>query len=184
MIDMDAWDAAGFAAGIDERVVIPGQHSLDMLADATYLTRLFTVLSPHEMLDDPTFHASSGLPEVGTTIDVTRVNDCDDGPTVYELPDGRSVALTDGGTMPDLDLPAAERIEHIPMTGPAQVEVDNGPDIDKAIDAYNATRLSGPAPNCSVRRVPAEGVLTFLAVFGIAGLQRRGGRRRRSARRD
>jgi hypothetical protein len=178
LIDLEAWNAAGFASALAERIVTPGQHALEMLASASYLTRLYTVLSPHEMLEDPLFHETSGLGPIDSTISVTRVNDCDGGPTVFDLPDGRSVALTESGTMPNLDLPAAERIERIPMMGPPQIELDNGPAIDAALAAYNETRLSGPGAACSVRRVRAEGLFGMLAVFGIAWLHR--SRRRRT----
>ncbi len=173
LIDLAAWDPAGFAAAFEERISGPGAHAVAMLADAEYLTRLYTVLSPHEMLEDPLFHTTSGLETIGTVRDAARINDCDGGPTVFELPDGRSVALTEQGTMPDLELPAAARIEQIPMTGPAQIEVDNGPEIDAALAAFNDSRMSGPAPNCSVRKREAEGLLAMLAVFGIAWLHRR-----------
>ena len=176
LIDADAWDPTAFAAALDEQIVGPGDHAVEMLADATYLTRLYTVLSPHEMTEDPLFHVVRGVGNVDTLFDATRVNDCDGGPTVFELPDGRSVALTEGGTMPDLELPVAARIERIPAMGPAQVEVDNEPEIDAALDAYNRTRLTGPSPSCTVRRGDSgrtEGVLGVLAVFVIAGLHRR-----------
>ncbi|MFO7561420.1 MAG: DUF2330 domain-containing protein [Enhygromyxa sp.] len=177
MIDPVAWSSLAFGMALEDRIITPGQHALEMLTDASYVTRLFTVISPHEMIDDPLFHETSGLPTVDSTINATRINDCDGGPTVFELPDGRSIALSESGTMPDLDLPAAERIEQVPAMGPPQVEVDNGPTIDAALAAYNDTRMSGPGPNCSVRGVRAEGLFGMLAVFGIAWLHR--GRRRR-----
>lgn len=177
-IDPLAWDPAKFAEALDERVVTPGRHALEMLVDADYLTRLYTVISPHEMLEDPLFHETEGLPEVPSSFNATRVNDCDGGPTVFELPDGRSVALTDAGDMPELGLPAAALIQRIPAMGPPQVEVDNTAQIDAALEAHNAANLSGPAPSCSVRPGRFEGFLTMFSVFGIAWLSR--GRRRRT----
>src|SRR5690606_21668273 len=163
----------------DDRTIVPGRHALDMRTDAEYLTRLYTVISPQEMIEDPLPHETDGLGTLDSTISATRINDCDGAPTVVELPDGRSVALTDTNSMPELELPAAERIERVPMMGPPQVEVDNGPDIDAAIAAWNDTRLVGPGPSCSVRQARAEGVFTILAVFGIAWFHR--GRRRRTS---
>jgi hypothetical protein len=91
------------------------------------------------------------------------------------LPDGQTVALTDAGTMPMLDdNPAALRIELIPMTGPAQVEVDNAEQIDATLDEWNDTRLVGPgAGNCSIGRVRVEALFGLLAIFGIAWFNRR-----------
>jgi hypothetical protein len=175
-IDVVAWgQPPGLAADFDERISGPGVHALDMLDDADYLTRLFTLISPHEMIEDPLFHETSGLPPVDNNIIATRVTDCDGGPTYYELDDGRTVATDEGGAMPDLDQnPAAERIEQVPMMGPAQVEVDNGPTIDELVDAYNDTRLDGPeAGNCAVRRGGVEGLLGLFALFGIMWINRR-----------
>ena len=171
LIDPVLWSAPpGFAAEFQDRIAGPGQHARDMLSDADYLTRLFTLLSPHEMIEDPLFHETDGLPTLDNNIAATRVNDCDGGPSYMELPDGRTVALTDGGSMPNLgDNPAAERIEQVPMMGPPQVETNNSGDIDDILDTYNDGRLTGPqAGDCSIGRVNLEGLLALMAIFGIA----------------
>jgi hypothetical protein len=175
-IDQFVWSALpGFAADFDARISGPGQHAVDMLADATTLTRLFTLLSPHEMIEDPLFHETDSLPTVDNNIAATRVNDCDGGPSYIELPDGSRVALTDGGTMPELDgNPAARRIEQVPLMGPPQVELDNADTIDALLDEYNDTRLVGPeANNCSIGRVGLEALFGLFAIFGIAWFNRR-----------
>jgi hypothetical protein len=173
LIDPNAWDAAAFAAAFEERIAGPGQHALDMLSDADYLTRLYTVISPHEMIEDPLFHETSGLEEVDPTITSTQVFDCEGGPTFIQMPDRRDIALSDGGNMPGLNVPAAERIETIPLMGPPQIVVDNGPEIDAAIDEWNQSQLTGPTQTfCAVRRAPVEGVFAMFALFGIAWLHR------------
>jgi hypothetical protein len=179
LIDPVAWgQQPGFAADFAERISIPGAHAAAMLTDADYLTRLFTMLSPHEMLEDPLFHLTDGLPTVDNNIVATRVNDCDGGPTYFELPDGQKVAVDEGGAMPDIDgNPAALRIEQVPMMGPPQVEQDNAAEIDALLAAYNDTRLTGPSSGCSIGRFGLQGVLELLAIFGIAYFNR-GGRRR------
>jgi hypothetical protein len=178
-IDPVAWSAQpGFAADFESRIFGPGQHAVDMLASATYLTRLFTLLSPHEMLEDPLFHETDGLSSVDNNIVATRVNDCDGGPGYIELPDGQQIALTDAGLMPDLEgNPAALRIEQIPMMGPPQVEVDNADTIEALLAEYNDTRLVGPeAGICSIGRIGVEALFGLFALFGIAWFNR--GRRR------
>jgi hypothetical protein len=180
-IDPVAWSAQpGFASEFAERISTPGQHALDMLGDASQLTRLYTLLSPHEMIEDPTFHVTDALPTVDNDITATRFNDCDGGPSYFELPgwsaDGeiRTVALTDAGTMPDLEgNPAALRIELIPMMGPAQVEVDNAAQIDALLDEWNAGQLDGPAPGCAIEGFGARELLAMLGIFGIIGFNRR-----------
>ncbi len=173
-IDLDAWMAQpGFAADFAERIVNPAQHAVDMLADATQLTRMFTLLSPHEMIEDPTFHLVDSLPDVDGTVSATRFNDCD-GPDYFELPDGRKVVLSEVGTMPELEgNPAAERIELVPMMGPAQAEVDNSATIDALIEEWNASQLDGPGPGCRVEGFGAREVFAILGVFGIAWFSRR-----------
>lgn len=159
-----------FSDAFGEHIVIPGQHAVLMLSSSSYLTRLFTLISPHEMLEDPVFHETE-LADVSPQFAATRVNDCDGGPTYFELPDGRQVVVDDGGPMPQLDgMPAAERIERVPMLGPAQVELDNQGLIDELIDEYNAGLIRGPQPNCSIARPRLEGLL---AMFGIAWGSRR-----------
>ena len=175
MIDPVLWSAPpGFAADIQDRIVGPGEHAVTMLEGTTTLTRLYTLISPHEMIDDPLFHETDSLPTVDNNITATRVNDCDSSDSWYELSDGRIVALTEGGAMPDLDgNPAAERIEQVPMMGPAQVEVDNRDLIDDLLADWNDGRISGPDPGCSIGRVGLGELLAMLGIFGIAWGHRR-----------
>ena len=179
-IDLVAWSAPpGFAADFEERISGPGQHALGMLLDATYLTRLFTMLSPHEMIEDPTFHETEGLPSVDNSFSATLVTSCGDGPSYIVLPDGHSIALTDNQSMPDIEgNAAAMRIEQIPMMGPPQVEVDNAATIDALLDEWNDSRKTGPkAGNCSIGPISFEAIFGLMAIFGIAWFNR-GSRRR------
>jgi hypothetical protein len=186
-IDPIAWQTQpGFAAEFEERIAGPATHATAMLVDADYLTRLYTLISPHEMLEDPLFHETSSLGDVDTAITATRVNTCDDSPNYMETPDGRTVALEDFGTYPSFDaMPCAERIERVPMMGPAQVETDNAAAIDEIIDAHNQGRVTGPSPfGCSLARLRPEALLTMLALFGLAWTQRSPRQARRRRRRD
>jgi hypothetical protein len=138
---------------------------------------MFTLISPHEMIEDPTFHVVDSLPSVDNNIVATRFNDCDGGASYIELPPsfmGSTVALTDGGTMPDLEgNPAALRIELIPMTGPAQVELDNAALIDGLLDAWNDEQIDGPGPGCAIQGFGARELFAMLGIFGIAWFNRR-----------
>ena len=174
LIDQVAWSAPpGFSADFEDRIAGPGQHAIDMLGSASFLTRLFTLLSPHEMIEDPTFHETDGMSTVSNNMVATRNNDCGNGPSYIELPDGQQIALTDGGTMPDLEgNPAALRIEQVPLTGPPQVEVDNTDMIEQLLAEYNDTRLIGPVGGCSIRRIGFEALFGLFAIFGIAWFNR------------
>jgi hypothetical protein len=63
-IDLEAWDAAAFSAAVQERIVAPGSHALDLLGRYPTLTRMYTTMSPAEMTEDPLFHTNTELGEV------------------------------------------------------------------------------------------------------------------------
>jgi hypothetical protein len=180
LIDLEAWSGTGFATDFAERISTPGQHAIDMLEDADYLTRLFTLLSPHEMTEDPTFHETDSLPPVSNTVTATRTLACE-GNDWIDLEDGRRVALTEGSQYPQIEgMPALERTERIPAMGAPQVETDNAATIDELLAAWNHDQLAGPEPwNCSIASLRPEALLTMLALFGVAGMTR--GRRRRAS---
>jgi hypothetical protein len=183
LIDPVAWSGTGFAAAFAERIADPGQHALEMLGSSAYLTRLFTLLSPHEMTEDPTFHDTDSLPEVDNSVTATRTLACE-GNDWIELEDGRKIALTDGSVYPVIEgLPAVERIEQVPAMGPVQVVTDNRDAIDELLADWNDSKLQGPqAWNCSITALRPEALLTMIALFGIAGFTR--GRRRRQPAND
>jgi hypothetical protein len=183
LVDPIAWQTPpGFAAEFEERVAGPGSHAVGMLAEASTLTRLYTLISPHEMLEDPLFHETTSLGPVDNNIVVTRVVSCDDSPDYMDFGDGRLVAL-DPGPYPEFDgMPYAEVIERVPMMGPPQVETDNTARIDDIVDRHNRDRLVGPSLwNCAITKLRPEALLAMFAMFGIAWLHRapRGARRRR-----
>jgi hypothetical protein len=141
-IDEEAWDGQAFADAMQERIVDPGEHALGLINQNPYLTRLYTTLSPHEMTQDPLFHARAGLDEVSEFRTADRKFACE-GPDWIEMEDGRYVALdTDSGNAQPFfeDMPFAETIESIPAAGATVVEVDNRPAIDGILDAWNAAR--------------------------------------------
>ncbi len=178
LIDLAAWSGTGFATDFAERISTPGQHALDMLATSTYLTRLFTLLSPHEMTEDPTFHETDSLPLVDSSMSATRTIACE-GNDWVDLADGRRVALTKAAIYPNIEgMPAVEQVEQIPAMGPPQVVTDNTATIDELLAEWNDSQLEGPTPwNCSLTTLRPEALLTMIALFGVAWFQR--GRRRR-----
>jgi MYXO-CTERM domain-containing protein len=150
--NLPTWDGPAFAADLDELVVLPGMHAVDMLEAWPYLTRLHTTLSPHEMTVDPTFHANADLP------DLVHERQADalilDGATWarYDIPleldeVGETTAsarlcVNDESNWPysalaAVEMPSALRIEMIPQMGPPQVMVDNQEAIVVATAAHN-----------------------------------------------
>lgn len=137
-LDTSSWDGSLFAAALDERVVQPGRHASTILAENPYLTRLYTTMSPHEMLEDPMFWENPGLPDVDRDSGSVRVGNCA-GADWIRFDDGRELALSDNFSYPVLDeLPFAERVERVPMSGAPMVKLDNSALIEQVLEDWNA----------------------------------------------
>ena len=108
------FDSQGFAAALEEKVVAPMvavDRLLDTLttldtdgdgqADSSYLTRLFTTVSDHEMTRDPMFDFNPDLPEVSNERVAKVSATCDpDDPGMIS-----SATLTVGGISWDVEGP-------------------------------------------------------------------------------
>lgn len=187
-LDPSNWNGAAFAQAVDERIVQPGEHANEMLDSAPVLTRMFTTMSPHEMLKDPMFWENPDLPNVDATINSTRLGNCA-GPDWIAFDDGRQMALSDDFGWPSVpDLPVLERIERVPAVGAPMVEIDRSAEIDAALEAWNAdfefsTEGGDGGPDddrpgfgCIALGVDA-GAWYMFGIFAMAGWTRR--RRRR-----
>ncbi len=172
LIDQEAWSGPGFASELEDQVVQPGLDALNLIRDHGVLTRMYTTLSPHEMSEDPIFHAAPDLPAVDAFHRATLVRNCDvSEPSYLELDDGRVVygGASEGAS---LDMPAAERIERVPMAGAPQVEVDRAPEIDAALRRHNAEFVDEGC-NCRTTRLRWEGALFLGGLFLLARPRRR-----------
>jgi MYXO-CTERM domain-containing protein len=139
LIDDVAWNAAEFGAAIDERVVQPGLHAAELLNTWSYVTRMFTTISPNEMLIDPIFHTNVDLPNVSNVQIGTRELLCDGG-AVFTLPDGREVFMPNPNDWPDVggaEMPWEEDVEQAAMVGPNQNLSDQTPLINQLLAAWN-----------------------------------------------
>ncbi|MCB9715144.1 MAG: DUF2330 domain-containing protein [Myxococcales bacterium] len=141
-IDLMAWDDVAFAAAMEARIVVPGQHAVQLLDANPYLTRMYTTMSPGEMTEDPMFHENAELPEVPNNLQATQRILCN-GDSVYILPDGRQVYLPAGAPWPDFDdepawsMPSDEEVQEVMSAGAPVVLVNNTQAIDDALAAYN-----------------------------------------------
>jgi uncharacterized membrane protein YgcG len=145
-IDAKAWDGAAFSKAMDERIVAPGKHAVELLSTWPYLTRMFTEISPAEMGTDPEFHERADLPPVASGGLGTRRITCD-GQSGITLPDTRDVALTADSTWPTWsdEMPWAETIEEIPVSGDPIRLVDNTKKINDLVAAWNLSRHWPPS---------------------------------------
>lgn len=178
----DEWDAEGFADAFAERIVAPGQHAEELLARWSHVTRMYTILSPHEMTEDPIFHARGDLPDVAATRQGDRRIRCSND-IVFTLPDGRRVFIPAGASWPEFpdQMPWEEEVAEIPASGAPIILADRTSEIDQLLDEYNiaAGYDADSCEGCSVRRDDAPGrwALGMVALLLGAGvvLRRRQG---------
>ncbi|MEM6992145.1 MAG: DUF2330 domain-containing protein [Myxococcota bacterium] len=143
-IDLEVWDAAAFAAGLEDRVFGPGRHAEELLENNRYLTRMYTTISPSEMTEDPMFHENNSLEEVPALRQATQRILCNND-SIWTLPDGREVYVPAGDPWPDFDveapmdekMPVAEYISEVPAEGAPMRLADNAEMIDIQLRAYN-----------------------------------------------
>jgi MYXO-CTERM domain-containing protein len=128
LVDIDAWDSAGFAAALAERIIDPGLHAVDLIDTWPHLTRLHTTMSPHEMTVDPMFQPAPQLGDVSNSLVAQAIIPCDDDSALYLVPFGGAqlpVCVNGLGIWPEqLQAHPALRIEQIPPKGPPQVLED------------------------------------------------------------
>ena len=147
-IDLTAWDATAFSGALQERVVDPGAHAITLLDTHPTLTRLYTTLSPHEMTEDPLFHANYEVPEVDNTARVaTFFASCEGATEMQGIGITPAVETQGIKAWPDIapdEMPWALRIETVPVSGAPMVLVDNTAQIEMLVGAWN--QMVSPAP--------------------------------------
>jgi len=138
LVDVSQWDGVAFAADFRERIVDPMNRATELLTTWPYVTRLYTTISPHEMLSDPTFAEVEGLPDVAFRHGGLRDSGCCD--TTMRLPGGREVILGTGNSWPVWGnaMPWAERISEYQPDGPPAELSDRSNEIDALLADYNA----------------------------------------------
>ena len=182
-VDLDAgvapaFDAAGLTDDIFQRIVTPDRAAAKLFDQHSYLTRLYTALSPVDMNLDPVFSQNPDLPNVSQAHQATLNFPCR----------GEAWLRTDtnleqqwvSGFAPSLTLPAALRIERLREEGPPEIVTDNGPAIRAAIGPVDHGSMaqdpepSGAGCNCNVHRGGVSGALgTMVLVAGAILLARK-----------
>jgi MYXO-CTERM domain-containing protein len=190
-IDLDKWsDGAGFAAALLDRVIEPGMHAEDLLDTWPYLTRMYTTISPSEMMEDPLFHLNPDLDDVPQLNSATNFRLCN-GDSVVTLPDAREVYVPGGGPWPDIPGEEwwEEEVQTVALKGAPMTLVNNTAAITRKLEGWNAAnswpRATGEsstssgadeAGGCGCRTGGGAGG----ALLGLVGLGwRLRGRRRR-----
>ena len=176
MIDLEIWaDGSGFAQDMAERIVAPGENGVRLLETYPYLSRMYTLISPHEMIADPIFHQNPDLPEVSNTRQATRRILCS-GDSLWTLPDGRQLYVPQGDAWPVIDaMPGVEEVQEVPNHGAPMTLVRHTETIDKRVKAYNEEvgyDPGGSGSGCGCRTgVGWSGLV--LPLFGLVLARRR-----------
>ena len=145
-IDLDAWNGAGFATDLQERIIVPGQRSVEILDAFPFMTRMYTTMSPGEMTADPFFYQNADLPEVNLTNQIsTRAQGCDSA-VVWTLPDGREV-YSPNTSFPDFpdEMPWEEEVAEMMQAGAPIVLVNQTETINAQLQQHNC-QYNYPSP--------------------------------------
>ena len=134
-LDLD-FDPVTLAAALKERVVEPTLEAGKMFKANSYMTRLFTTLSPNEMTKDPVFSFNPDLDDVSNNhvgrllyyCGIIGEDTLTTTPAKIITEDGWELALPNGtGENPwtDVQWPSSYQIQVVREEGKADVVVDN-----------------------------------------------------------
>ncbi len=136
-------DKQVFLDTLDEDVVKPLQQAQELVDSFPYLSRLYTTLSPEEMVLDPSFVFNPDLDEVSNVHTATIKYECDsehpyywEAPWTISLPDGNTVSgMGEGNWLAEVDdLPAAATIAQLGSSEEGEVIMDNRPEIQGMLE--------------------------------------------------
>lgn len=162
-----AYDPLTLTEEIWERIVTPSLEAGQLFRDLPKLTRLYTVLSPEEMTEDPVFGFNADLPDVPRQHNAYLSRDCDDAeaPNYLTLEDGRVVESNGVGDSPaGRQIPAASEIQVLGLEGPPQVIRSVGATTEDA---------GGCSSNSARNRGAADLIVIFASVFSLRAWNRR-----------
>jgi len=153
------FDAAGFAAALDSRIVAPLREMQGLIAAHPYGTRMVTTLDPAEMTVDPVFAFAPSLPPVNEPIVVQADVYCGDGglpdtaPAIFEITEGVEATAAFGdqaalfGTLAAAPLAYAQQLS---AAGAPVMTVDARGAVAATVSAWNSTHTGIVAyvPEC------------------------------------
>ncbi|MBK9752606.1 MAG: DUF2330 domain-containing protein [Nannocystis sp.] len=157
-IDLVKWDMGnGFAAALLERVIEPGIHGEQLIQTWPYLTRMYTTISPSEMMEDPIFHVNSSLGDVEALRTAKNYRLCNSD-SVVTLPDGRDFYIPGGGPWPAIPGEEwwAEEVQTVAIKGAPMTIVNNSVAIEKKRVEWNLAHGWPHTPG-DTESVPTEG---------------------------
>lgn len=186
--DADGFDGASIAAQIQVEVNAPRKTLGELFSANDYLTRLYTTLSPNEMVLDPIFSTNADLSEVDRQRTATQHIICDnegntlDALSYVETPSGIQFRLDgegqvpgaiqrqDGETVRGQSTPAAQVIEKMFEQGQPEA-IDNR---TRLIEVHYGTNTKDDSCTVAVGE-SQDAPIWMLALGGLIALRRRRG---------
>lgn len=161
-------DEEAFRAQIIEEIYEPYQDAWELLSGQSYLSRLFTTMSPADMDRDPTFVFNADLGAVSNqhTADGTRY--CDGS---FAVRVGGAAVRGDGGwpvDVTDPSMPANAEVRRMGESGEGTVLENNQSLIDSRLRA----RFPDPDEGCSASGNGTGGALALLLMLGLVRRRR------------
>ena len=156
------FDPKAFAAELDELVLKPMEEASKLFDEYRYMTRLYTVISPSEMVRDPIFQFNPDLPNVSNVHKATGHAICAPG---KNEPEKVIVTLSDGtelsykGPFYDYQNPPvlegadafggeAKAVERMYTAGPPEaVKAVDVPKVEKEFDKITVGLIVSETPN-------------------------------------
>ena len=119
-------DVDKLIAGLEEKVFKPIRDTYVRMQAKSFLTRLYTKISPQEMTLDPVFGENADAPAVANFHSATGTSDCGYSLATINLPLGVQIIASPTGEWPvgEDDTPAALRVLQYGDSGPPAVLID------------------------------------------------------------
>ncbi len=182
-------DGGALVDAIEQQINVPRRALAELFERNPYLTRLYSTLSPAEMVLDPAFGENPDLGDVPNVRTATQRVSCDDdgfpdfGNAIIETPSGlrfrlvdgqnpNSIRRQDGETVRGDGVPGAQMIERPLTAGPNEVIDDRTPQIE---DGNRGALGDGGGAGCACDAGdggPAS-TLALLGLLAALGLRRR-----------
>ncbi len=125
------FDAFAFLDALDTEVLNPLAETRELFDDATTVSRMYTTISPDEMLEDPAFDFNPELGDVDNRHIAEQLLTCDTADWTISLPQGMKIKGT-GVTWPleiGGDMPANLRIIQMSTVGGGTSVEDNAAEV-------------------------------------------------------
>ncbi len=129
------FDAFTFLDAVDDRILEPMAKTRELFENASHVTRMYTTISPDEMIEDPAFDFNADLEDIDNQHVAEQLLECNGNDWTITLPQGMEVSGS-GNTWPverNDDMPANLRIYQLTSKGEGMKIEDNSDTISSRL---------------------------------------------------